>query len=125
MNDDSFSTLTQMIDGPVASVDRLYAFDRVRDLCRTASRPIRRVRTRLTAQPDPTGDAPATAEGTLMLDGGLILSVGVTATTVHEAIDLLLARFRHRLRRLEEASGDQPIGNRCSSRTISSVRSVR
>ncbi|HMG26280.1 MAG TPA: hypothetical protein VKH36_05635 [Acidimicrobiia bacterium] len=111
MNDDSLSTLTQMIDGPVASVDRLYGFDRVRDLCRTAPRPIRRVRTRLTAPPDPSDDYSATAEGTLMLDGGLILGVGVTAATVHEAIDLLMARFRHRLRRLEETDGGQPIGS--------------
>jgi len=111
MNNESVSTMTQMIDGPVAPVDRLYAFDRVRDLCRTAPRPIRRARTQLTAPPDPTGDCPATAEGTLMLEGGLILGAGVTAATVHEAIDLLLARFRHRLRRLEETGGDQPIGS--------------
>ena len=113
MNDESVSTLTQMIDGPVASVDRLYALDRVRDLCRTAPRPIRRARTQLTAPPDATGDVPATAEGTLMLEGGLILGAGVDAATLHEAIDLLMARFRHRLHRLEETagSGDQPIGS--------------
>jgi ribosome-associated translation inhibitor RaiA len=111
MNDDSLSTLTQMTEGPVASVDRLYAFDRVRDLCRTAPRAIRRARTRLTAQPAPADERPATAEGTVMLDGGLILSAAVAAATMHEAIDLLMARFRHRLRRLEEAAGDQPIGS--------------
>jgi hypothetical protein len=28
-----------------------------------------------------------------------------------KAIDLLMARFRHRLRGFEEAGGDQPIGS--------------
>ena len=111
MNDDSLSTLTQLIEGPVASVDRLYAFDRVRDLCRTAPRAIRRARTRLTAASAPAGDWPAAADGTLMLDGGLILGAGVTAATMHEAIDLLMARFRHRLLRMEETRRDQPMGS--------------
>jgi len=111
MNDDSLSTLTQMTEGPVAPADRVYAFERVRDLCRTAPRVIRRARTRLTALPDPTGDCPAAADGTLMLEGGLILSAGVMAVTVREAVDLLMARFRHRLRRLEESRRGQPIGS--------------
>ena len=111
MDDDSLPTLTQVIEGPVASIDRVYAFDQVRDLCRTAPRAIRRARTRLTAPAAPAGDWPAAAEGTLMLDGGLILGAGVTAATMHEAIDLLLARFRYRLHRLEETRPDQPIGS--------------
>ena len=111
MNDDSLSALTQMIEGPVPSADRLYALDRVRDLCRTAPRAIRRARTRLTAPPDATDDWPATAEGSLMIDGGLILSAVVTGTTVHEAIDVLMARLRHRLHRLSETRRDQPIGS--------------
>lgn len=111
MNDDSLSTSTQMIEGSVASNDRVYAFDRVRDLCRTAPRVIRRARTRLTAPPDASDDWPATAEGSLMIDGGLILSAVVTATTMREAIDLLMTRFRHRLQRLAEARRDQPIGS--------------
>jgi hypothetical protein len=111
MNDDSLSTLTQMIEGPVAASDRAYASDRVRDLCRTAPRAIRRARTRLTAPAAPVDDWPAVAEGTLMLDGGLILGAGVTAATMHEAIDLLMARFRHRLHWLEETRRDQPIGS--------------
>lgn len=110
MNDDSLSTLTQMTEGPVPSADRVYALDRVRDVCRTAPRAIRRARTRLTA-PDGSADWPATAEGSLMIDGGLILSAVVTATTVHEAIDLLMTRFRHRLQSLTETRRDQPIGS--------------
>jgi ribosome-associated translation inhibitor RaiA len=111
MNDDSLSTLTQMIDGPVAPIDRVYAFDRCRELCRTAPRVVRRVRTRLSAQPSPAGDSPAVAEATLMLDGGLIVCAGVTAATMHEAVDLLMQRFRHRLGRLGEARRGQPIGS--------------
>jgi ribosome-associated translation inhibitor RaiA len=110
MSDDCV-TLTEIIDGPVAATDRVYAFDRVRDLCRTAPRAVRRVRTRLTAQPHPAGERPVAAEATLMLDGGLIVCAGVSAATMHEAIDLLMARFRHRLRRLGEARRGQPIGS--------------
>jgi hypothetical protein len=108
---DAVSTLTQTIEGPVARVDRLYAFDRLRDLCRTAPRPVHRARTRLSTAPDAGVDRPAAAEGTLLLDGGLIVSTAVFADTVHEAIDLLLARFRHRLSRLGEARRDQPMGS--------------
>ncbi len=111
MNDDSHSTLTQMIEGPVLPADRVYAFDRMRELCRTAPRAVRRVRIRLTDQPDSPGDCPASAEGTLMLHGGLILSAGVMAATMPEAVDLLMARFRHRLHRLEETGRGQPIGS--------------
>ena len=110
---EAVSTLTQTIEGPVARVDRLYAFDRLRDLCRTVPRPVRRARTRLAtlADADAGADRQAEADGTLLFDGGLIVSTAVTATTVHEAIDLLLARFRHRLERLGETRRDQPIGS--------------
>jgi hypothetical protein len=107
---DAVSTLTQTIEGPVAGVDRLYAFDRLRDLCRTAPRPVRRARTRLSTMPDAGVDQLAEADGTLLFDGGLIVSTAVTARTVHEAIDLLLARFRHRLDRLGDTRPGHPIG---------------
>jgi hypothetical protein len=103
--------LTEIIDGPVASIDRVYAFDRICDLCRATPRAVRRARTRLTSPPQPTPDWPAAAEGTLLLDGDLIVCAGVTGETVREAIDLLMARLRHRLRPLEESKRDQPIGN--------------
>src|SRR5690349_10175901 len=95
-------TVTEIIEGPVASVDRVYAFDRLRDMCRAAPRAVRRVRTRLTAPPQPGQDRQAAAEGTLLLDGDLIVCAGVTATTTREAIDLLMVRLRYRLRRLAE-----------------------
>jgi ribosome-associated translation inhibitor RaiA len=103
--------LTEIIDGPVASIDRVYAFDRIRDLCRVTPRAVRRVRTRLTSPPEPAPDWRAAAEGTLLLDGDLIVRAAVTAATMREAIDLLMARLRHRLRPLGEPKRDQPIGN--------------
>ena len=57
-------TLTEIIDGPVTSIDRVYAFDRIRDLCRATPRAVRRARTRLTSPPQPTTDWRAAAEGT-------------------------------------------------------------
>jgi len=104
-------TVTEIIDGPVASIDRVYAFDRIRDLCRATPRAVRRARTRLTSPPEPTPDWRAAAEGTLLLDGDLIVCAGVTAATMREAIDLLMARLRHRLRPLDEPERDQPIGS--------------
>jgi hypothetical protein len=107
----SLPTVTEIIDGPVASIDRVYAFDRIRDLCRATPRVVRRARTRLTSPPEPAPDWRAAAEGTLLLDGGLIVCAAVTAVTMREAIDLLMARLRHRLRPLDEPERDQPIGS--------------
>jgi hypothetical protein len=122
-------TVTEIIEGPVASVDRVYAFDRLRDMCRAAPRAVRRVRTRLTAPPESTPGWQAAAEGTLLLDGDLIVCAGVTATTMREAIDLLMVRLRYRLRRLAETKPDQPIGNLPASATslvsVSRTRIVR
>ena len=43
MNDSNVRpTVNEIIDGPVASIDRVYAVDRVRDLCRAAPRAVRR-----------------------------------------------------------------------------------
>src|SRR5207237_958972 len=82
MNDTELRpTVTEIIEGPVASVDRVYAFDRLRDMCRAAPRSVRRVRTRLTAPPESASGRQAAAEGTLLLDGDLIVCAGVTATT--------------------------------------------
>jgi hypothetical protein len=104
-------TLTEIIDGPVASIDRVYGFERVRNLCRSTPRAVRRARTRLTAHPHPAVQGCAVAEGTLMLDGDLIVCAGATATTMREAIDLLMLRLQYRLRRFGESEPDQPIGS--------------
>jgi ribosome-associated translation inhibitor RaiA len=105
------ATVTEIIDGPVASVDRVYAFDRLRDISRAAPRTVRRARTRLTAPLESAPGWHAAAEGTLLLEGDLIVCAGVTATTMREAIDLLMVRLRYRLRRLAETRRDQPIGS--------------
>jgi hypothetical protein len=91
-------TVTEIIDGPIAPLDRVYAFDRVRDACRTSPRPVRRAHLRLVAQPRRSGRRPAVAEGTLVLDGGVVVCAGVVAATVREAVDDLVARIRRRVR---------------------------
>jgi hypothetical protein len=112
MNDrELLPTVTEIIDGPVASIDRAYAFDRIRDLCRTTPRAVRRARTRLTSPPEPTPDWRAAAEGTLLLEGDLIVCAAVTAATTREAIDLLMVRLRNRLCPLGAPERDQPIGS--------------
>jgi ribosome-associated translation inhibitor RaiA len=103
--------LSEIIDGPVASMDRVYAFERFRELSRSASRVVQRVRTRLTVPSHPTGDRPAAAEATLVLDGGVLVCAGVTAATVREAIDQLMARLRKRLRGVSATPRHQPIGS--------------
>jgi ribosome-associated translation inhibitor RaiA len=101
--------LSEIIDGPVASMDRVYAFDRVRDLCRTPPRAVNRARTRLTVQPHDTTESHAIAEATLVLDGRLLVCAGVTAASLREAIDLLMARLGRRLRQISETRRGQPI----------------
>jgi hypothetical protein len=90
-------TMTEIIEGPIASLERVYAFERIRAICREAPRAVQRARARLTAEPHPTGDSPATAECWLLLDGGLIVCAGVAASSVRDAVDGLTARLRRRL----------------------------
>jgi hypothetical protein len=122
-------TVTEIIEGPVAAVDRVYAFDRVRDACRSAPRTVRRARARLFTQPHPTGRWPSIAEGTLILDGGVVVCAGVAAGTLREAIDLLTARLRRRLRGLGVTPPRQPIfrlpANASSSVSLNKTRTVR
>jgi hypothetical protein len=103
--------LSEIIDGPVASMDRVYAFERIRELSRTAARAVNRARTRLTVPPHPAGDRPAAAEATLVLDGGVLVCAGVTAATMREAIDKLIARLANRLRLVTGSWRGQPIGS--------------
>jgi hypothetical protein len=98
-------TMTEIIDGPIASVDRVYAFERIRGICREAPRVVQRARARLTAHPDPPGESPATAECWLLLDGGLIVCAGVAASSVRDAVDGLMTRLRRRLRIVDEEPG--------------------
>jgi ribosome-associated translation inhibitor RaiA len=103
--------LSEIIDGPVASMDRVYAFERIRELARTAAQAVSRARTRLTVPPHPAGDGPASAEATLVLDEGVLVCAAVTATTLREAIDKLMARLASRLRPVTETRRGQPIGS--------------
>jgi hypothetical protein len=91
------TTVTEIIEGPITAADRVYAFDRIRDVCRRAPRAVWRARARLTAQPHPTGSWPATAECTLLLEDGLIVCAGVVGSNVRDAVDALALRLRRRI----------------------------
>ena len=89
--------LSEIIDGPVAPLDRVHAFDVLRSICRRAPRPVCSARARLTSVPE-GGEAPlAIAEAILVLDGGLLVCAGSEATTMREAVDDLASRLHRRL----------------------------
>jgi ribosome-associated translation inhibitor RaiA len=89
--------MTEIIEGPITAVDRVYAFDKIRGICRRAPRAVRRARVRLTAQPHPNGSWPATAECTLRLEDGLIVCAGAVGSSVDDAVDSLTERLRRRI----------------------------
>src|SRR5437870_6227776 len=90
-------TAAVIIDGPVRPIDRVYAIDKIRDLCERAPRTVHRARARLSLAAQGTGQCPGTADAIFVLEGGLIVCAGSAATTVREAVDRLEARLRHRL----------------------------
>jgi TMEM175 potassium channel family protein len=91
------ATMTEIIEGPITATDRVYAFDKIRALCPRALSPVRRARARLTARPHPTGSWPVTAECTLVLEDGMIVSAGAIGSSVRDAVDELTTRLRRRL----------------------------
>ncbi|HZP27310.1 MAG TPA: hypothetical protein VFC99_00025 [Acidimicrobiia bacterium] len=92
--------LSEIIDGPVAPLDRVHAFDALRSICRRAPRPVRSARARLTSVPE-GGAAPlAIAEAILVLDGDVVVCAGSEATTMRDAVDDLAARLRRRLAKM-------------------------
>jgi ribosome-associated translation inhibitor RaiA len=93
----SNATMTEIIEGPITATDRVYAFDKIRQVYPRAPSPVRRARARLTARPQPSGSCPATAECTLVLEDGLIVSAGAIGSSVRDAVDELMTRLRRRL----------------------------
>jgi hypothetical protein len=89
--------LSEIIDGPVAPLDRVHAFDVLRTICRRAPRPVCSARARLTSIPEGGPSPLAIAEAVLVLDGGLVVCAGSEGTTMREAVDDLAARLRRRL----------------------------
>jgi ribosome-associated translation inhibitor RaiA len=122
------ATMTEIIEGPIAAVDRVYAFDAIRRICEAAPRAVQRVRARLTAEPHPTGDCRATAECWLLLEGGLIICAGTAASSMRRAIDALMARLRRRLDVLGSRESSQRIetlpATATSSVSLTSARTV-
>jgi hypothetical protein len=105
------TTMNEIIEGPITAADRVYAFDKIRALCRVAPRAVQRARARLTAQPHPTGSWPATAECTLLLEDGLIVCAGVVGSSVRDAVDALTVRLGRRIGTV----GDEPLPQRIES----------
>jgi hypothetical protein len=103
--------VTEIIEGPISAVDRVYAFDRIRGICRKAPRTVRRARARLTAHHHPSGESAATAECWLLLEGGLIVCAGVVGSSVRDAVDAVTARLERRL----GGAGDDRRAQRISS----------
>jgi ribosome-associated translation inhibitor RaiA len=91
------ATMTEIIEGPISATDRVYAFDKIRELYPRALPPVRRARARLTARPHPTASWPATAECTLVLEDGRMVSAWAIGTSVRDAVDELTTRLRRRL----------------------------
>ena len=89
--------LSEIIDGPVAPLDRVHAFDVLRGICRRAPRPVCSARARLTSVPLGGAKPLAIAEAILVLDGGLVVCAGSEATTMRDAVDDVAARLRRRL----------------------------
>src|SRR5262245_8395664 len=79
-------TLSEIIDGPVAPLDRVHAFDVLRAICRRAPRPVCSARARLTSVPEGGATPLAIAEVILVLDGGLVVAAGSEGTTMREAV---------------------------------------
>jgi ribosome-associated translation inhibitor RaiA len=122
------ATMTEIIERSIAAVDRVYAFDEIRGICRTAPRAVQRVRARLTVEPVAAGDCPATAECWLLLEGGLIICAGTAASSMRRAVDALMARLRRRLDVLAGAGRAQRLeilpATATSSVSLTSARMV-
>jgi ribosome-associated translation inhibitor RaiA len=94
-------TMTEIVDGPVAAADRIYALDEMHSVCRAAPRAVRRVRMHLSVKPQPTNATPAAADCLILVDGALIICAGAVASTTHDAVDGLTARLRRRIQELK------------------------
>jgi len=110
------ATVTEIIEGPITATDLVYAFDKIRQVYPSAPSAVRRARARLTAQPHPNGSWPATAECTLVLDDGLIVSAGAIGSSVRDAVDEITTRLRRRLAAPAMTSARLPVESADPSR---------
>lgn len=91
--------ISMSVAGAVTDSERLYAIDKVRGALETTRDPVLFTSIRLERAPDPARARPALARVIVDLNGQPVRA-HVAAGTVHEAIDLLAARLRHRLEHL-------------------------
>jgi hypothetical protein len=97
--------VTEILDGPVAPVDRVYAFDRMHELCERAPRAVHRARAHLRTRTNRKGRETVVAEISLLIEGGLVVFATERGRSVREAVDRLETRLRYGLQR---ASLPQP-----------------
>ncbi len=90
-----------MTQGPVPDSEREYAREKVLRVSRLARRPVLDAHAELRQEANPSLERPAIAKATLDV-GGRRVRAHVVARDMHEAIDLLEARLRQRLRTLVE-----------------------
>jgi ribosome-associated translation inhibitor RaiA len=87
--------------GPVPEHELAYAQAKVAHVARHAPGPVLDARLRLAVESDPARERPAIASASFDVDGRVVRG-HVAAPTLHEAIDRLESRLRHRLERLED-----------------------
>jgi ribosome-associated translation inhibitor RaiA len=86
--------------GEVSKAERAYAHDKVEHLLRRVKRPVLFARVDLNLHADPAREHGAFAKAELDLNGRVVRA-HVAAATMFEAVDLLEARLRERLERVE------------------------
>jgi ribosome-associated translation inhibitor RaiA len=92
-------TLTR---GRVPADDREYAEEKLAQLTKLASRPIVKVRLKLTVQDAPHLANPAIVQVNIDLPDGHVVRARIEAGTIREAADLMLDRASRKLRRIAD-----------------------
>jgi ribosome-associated translation inhibitor RaiA len=106
------TVLPQVINVDVTSHDEFpeaaeYARSKIGELARYTSRPVLHARIRLTRHRDPAVQRPVLAQANLDVDGRPVRAQ-IQAETAREAVDLLAARLRRLLERIDESRNIAP-----------------
>jgi hypothetical protein len=93
-----------VLEGAVGPLERVYALDRLRDLCECAPEPVRRAQGHLAAVATTSPAPVAIVHCALELEGGTLLVAGAVADTSYDAVRELVLRLRRRLDRRQAAA---------------------
>jgi ribosome-associated translation inhibitor RaiA len=111
-NDADVADVEVVVRGPVSDGVVDYARAKIVGLVEHLGESVLHARIRLTHEPDPAVSRPVRAQVNLELDGRMVRAQ-VAGATGREAVDLLIARLRHRLVRFkqhwEARRGGQPM----------------